>query len=234
MRILSRKASFPFLAASIRRISPSRVQLHSIRSNHSTSAASKFATKRPIFPERLLIYHAGTGRSVFLGCLRVTTIFVFTFFTLVVAPTHLYAENEPLWIAGAVMASGTIPLLTVAYVSSPFVANIHLRLPQFTRYSRDLLFRYSQSLPKDAKLEITTMNFIGKPRVSLVKAADLHAVRERFGMVNYARDTKDINLKRPWWMGRAVRQFGVHGGTPLKDGSGIWDNISRTITKRSN
>lgn len=132
------------------------------------------------------------------------------------------------------MASGTIPLLTVAYVSSPFVANIHLRLPQFTRYSRDLLFRYSQSLPKDAKLEITTMNFIGKPRVSLVKAADLHAVRERFGMVNYARDTKDINLKRPWWMGRAVRLFGVHGGTPLKDGSGIWDNISRTITKRSN
>ena len=54
-----------------------------------------------VFPERLLIYHAGTGRSVFLGCLRVTTIFVFAFFTLVVAPTHLYAENEPLWITGA-------------------------------------------------------------------------------------------------------------------------------------
>ena len=120
MRILSRKAPFPFLVTSIRRISPSRVQLHSIRSNHSTSAASKFATKRPsecnaithrslitlmnpfiVFPERLLIYHAGTGRSVFLGCLRVTTIFVFAFFTLVVAPTHLYAENEPLWITGA-------------------------------------------------------------------------------------------------------------------------------------
>jgi hypothetical protein len=54
-----------------------------------------------VFPERLLIYHAGTGRSVFLGCLRVTTIFVFAFFSLVVAPTHFYAEDEPLWIAGS-------------------------------------------------------------------------------------------------------------------------------------
>jgi hypothetical protein len=131
------------------------------------------------------------------------------------------------------MASGTVPLLTVAYISSPFVANIHLRLPLFARYSRDLLLRYSQSLPKDAKLEITTMNFIGKPRVSLVKAADLHAVKELFGMVNYARDTKEINSKRPWWMGGAVRQFGVHGGTHLKDGNGIWKTIAQNIAKRS-
>ena len=136
-------------------------------------------------------------------------------------------------ICCVVMVSGTVPLLTVAYISSPFVANIHLRLPAFARYSRDLLIRYSQSPPKDAKLEITTMNFIGKPRVSLVKAAELNAVRERFGMVNYARDTKEINSKRPWWMGRAVRQFGVHGGTHLKDGSGIWENIARNIAKRS-
>ena len=132
------------------------------------------------------------------------------------------------------MASGTVPLLTVAYISSPFVANIHLRLPPFARYSRDLLVRYSQNLPKDAKLEITTMNFIGKPRVSLVRAADLNAVKERFGMVNYTRERKEINSKRPWWMGGAVRQFGIHGGTHLKDGSGVWENISRTIAKRSN
>jgi hypothetical protein len=132
------------------------------------------------------------------------------------------------------MVSGTIPLLVVAYVSSPFVANIHLRLPAFARHSSDLLVRYSQNLPKDAKLEITTMNFIGMPRVSLVRAADLRPVKERFGMVNYARDTEELNSKRPWWMGRAVRQFGVHGGTQLKVGGEIWKNISRTLSKRSN
>jgi hypothetical protein len=131
------------------------------------------------------------------------------------------------------MASGTIPLIAVAYISSPFVANIHVRLPPFARNSRDLLVRYSQSLPKDAKLHITTMNFIGKPRVSLVNAADLRPVRERFGLVNYRRDSKELNSKRPWWMGSAVQQFGVHGGTHLKDGSRIWENISRTLQRRS-
>lgn len=130
------------------------------------------------------------------------------------------------------MASGTIPLLSVAYISSPFVANIHLRLPTFARNSRDLLVRYSQNLPKDAKLEITTMNFIGKPRISLIRAADLRPVRERFGLVNYRRDNNDLDSKRPWWMGKAVRQFGVHGGTHLKDGNGIWENVNRGLAKR--
>lgn len=50
------------------------------------------------FPERLLIYHAGTGRTVFVGCLKVTTIFVFAFFALVVTPAHYYATDEPFWI----------------------------------------------------------------------------------------------------------------------------------------
>jgi hypothetical protein len=132
-----------------------------------------------------------------------------------------------------VMVSGTVPMLAVAYISSSFVANIHLRLPAFAQHSRELLIRYSQNLPKDAKLDITTMNFIGKPRINIVRAADLYATRERFGMVNYVRDTKELNSKRPWWLGRAVRQFGVHGGTPIKNGSGIWENIARTIGRRS-
>src|SRR4051812_21283042 len=52
------------------------------------------------YPTRLLIYHSGTGRTVFLGCLKVTTIFIFAFFSLVVAPAHFYAEEEqPKWVA---------------------------------------------------------------------------------------------------------------------------------------
>lgn len=38
---------------------------------------------------------------MFLGCLKVTTIFIFVFFTLVVAPAHYYAEDEPEWVAPA-------------------------------------------------------------------------------------------------------------------------------------
>ena len=125
-------------------------------------------------------------------------------------------------------------MVFVTYIASPFVANIHLRLPRYARNSRQLLTRYWQTLPKDAKLDITTMNWIGKPRVSLVNVSDLKHVKQRFGMVNYIRDTKELNLKRPWWMGKAVKQFGVHGGTKIKDGSGIWEAIAKNVAKRSN
>ena len=49
----------------------------------------------------MIIFHAGTTRTVFLGCLKVTTIFLFTFFSVVVAPTHFYAADQPAWIAPA-------------------------------------------------------------------------------------------------------------------------------------
>ena len=131
------------------------------------------------------------------------------------------------------MLSGIVPVVFVAYITSPFVAHIHLRLPPFARYSREMAVRYSQTLPKDAKLELTTVNFIGMPRVTRVNVSDLHLVKDRFGIVNYIRDTKDLNSKRPWWMGSAIRQFGVYGGVRIPQGNGVWENIARTIAKTS-
>ena len=124
-------------------------------------------------------------------------------------------------------------MAAVAYLTSPFVANIHLKLPPFARYSRELVQRYSQALPKDAKLEFTTMNFIGMPRTTRVNVSELAPAKERFGLVNYVRDTKELGSKRSWWMGRVTRQFAVHGGTRIAKGAGVWENISKTIEKRS-
>jgi hypothetical protein len=36
--------------------------------------------------------------------LKVTTIFVFSFFCLVVGPAHFYADDQPKWVAGAGMS----------------------------------------------------------------------------------------------------------------------------------
>jgi hypothetical protein len=60
------------------------------------------------------VYHAGTGRTVFLGCLKVTTIFIFSFFCLVIAPAHFYAEEEPKWVAGA----GVFPMFIFSFPKS--------------------------------------------------------------------------------------------------------------------
>ena len=54
-----------------------------------------------VYPERLLIYHAGTGKTVFIGCLKITTIFLFSFSCLVIAPSFYYDPQEPSWIAAA-------------------------------------------------------------------------------------------------------------------------------------
>ena len=122
-------------------------------------------------------------------------------------------------------------MVFVAYTTGPFVTYIHLRVPAFARHSREMLMRYSKSLPKDAELDITTMNFIGKPRVTRVKVAELYPVQERFGFANYARATEEINSKRPWGMGKPVRQFGVHSGRSRIMGSEIWDYITKRMPK---
>ncbi|KAL5327655.1 hypothetical protein ACEPPN_005356 [Leptodophora sp. 'Broadleaf-Isolate-01'] len=202
------------------------------RLSSTVAPAPKPGVRKARFPERLIIYHAGTGRTVFLGCLKVTTIFICAFFCAVMAPTHFYSE-ESNWVAAGVMVSGLVPVSVVAYISSPFVTYIHLRLPIFARQSQEMLLRYSKSLPKNAELDITTMNFIGKPRVARVKVGDLRAVKERFGFANYCRDTKLLNSKRSWWMGKAVRQFGVTNEKSGVMGGEVWENVAKGIAKNS-
>jgi hypothetical protein len=131
----------------------------------------------------------------------------------------------------SVMLSGIIPMVTVAYISGPFVNYIHLRLPAFAQGSREMLLRYSKKLSRDAEIDITTMNFIGKPRVTRMKVTDLYPVKERLGMANYARDTTKINAERPWWMGKVVRQFGVHSGRSKVMGGEIWRNVESVLQK---
>lgn len=51
-------------------------------------------------PERILIYHGGTGPTMFLGMLRLTSIFLFGVSCLVVAPAFAAAEY-PWYLAPA-------------------------------------------------------------------------------------------------------------------------------------
>lgn len=66
-----------------------------------------------MYPERLVIYHAGTGKTTFLACLKLTTIFTFAFFGLVATPGYL-AADEPLW-----KASGSMSQIALAPAFKP-------------------------------------------------------------------------------------------------------------------
>ncbi|CAL3970340.1 unnamed protein product [Diplocarpon coronariae] len=229
-RIAPRKVLFGRPIHRIIRSQPLAGRFQCLRLKTTSTAGPKPASSAKRFPERLIIYHAGTGRTVFLGCLKVTTIFICAFFCAVMAPTHFCAD-EPKWVAAAVMVSGLVPVTVVGYISAPFVTYIHLRLPAFARHSREMLFRYSKSLPATAELDITTMNFVGKPRVARVKIADICPVRQRLGFANYARDTGKLDAKRPWYGRRAVGQFGVHNEKSGIMGGEVWENVARCIAK---
>ena len=51
------------------------------------------------YPERILIYHTGTARTVYLGFVKITTLFLFAFSSLIVAPRFYYSPDEPNWTA---------------------------------------------------------------------------------------------------------------------------------------
>ncbi|CAK7232971.1 hypothetical protein SCUCBS95973_008438 [Sporothrix curviconia] len=135
-------------------------------------------------PERLLIYHAGTGRTTFLACLKVTTLFGLAFFAFLVAPAYIIAE-KPWWQVLGIVVCGVVPFAVASYTSSPFVVFIHLRLPAYARHpDRELLRRFVRNPPAGMQLDITTMNGVGRPRLATVTVSDLVPAHERMGIVN--------------------------------------------------
>ncbi|KPM45966.1 hypothetical protein AK830_g670 [Neonectria ditissima] len=216
---------------------PSRVEDELKR---QARAAAKSGSGHAI-PERLIIYHAGTGRTTFLAMVKVTTLFLGAFFCFVVAPGYVKAE-KPVWETAGIALCGIIPIFFVAAVTSPFVTHIHIHLPAYARTSQPILERFVRTLPPTTQLTLTTMSAIAKPRYSSLQAGDLAPVRRRFGLVNYVRDTAAENARRSWYMFRAVGKFHIQEKGPVrrvryetkkdKVDRWIWDAVKERIDKR--
>ncbi|KAF0326633.1 hypothetical protein GQ607_006251 [Colletotrichum asianum] len=187
----------------------------------TTPTASKPATASPgstpqLLPERLLVYQAGTGRIGFVAGLKITTIFVAAVFALVWEPAMLRSDDVSVAQITAASTCALIPFAYVAYFSAPFVTHVFLRLPPAARSSRALLERYVRALPATAQLEVGTLGLAGRPRATLVSAADLRAVpadagfREtRARLVTHTRDVADLMARKKWYHYRPVSLFGL-------------------------
>ncbi|KAK4193290.1 hypothetical protein QBC35DRAFT_446436 [Podospora australis] len=187
------------------------------------------------YPERLIIYHAGTGRITFLACLKLTTLFVFGFFGLIAVPSSITA-GEPLYWTASLLACGIIPVVYVAYFTSPFVAHIHLHLPPFARWSRPILEKFVKTAPPNTKIDITTMSLIGKPRVSSMMLSDIKPAKSRLGLVNYARDTTLADKGRKWWRFKAVGEFSIqetHVDLKKIKTGWAWKELAEQIHKKA-
>ncbi|KAI2603777.1 uncharacterized protein GGS25DRAFT_505421 [Hypoxylon fragiforme] len=183
------------------------------------------------YSERFCLYHAGTPRITFLGYLKLSTIFLFVFFGLVVTPAYYDKEGFSLTVLRT-SVTAIAPLIFVQYSTSPFVSCIHVRLPGIARRSEEALRRYLQGLSADAELAITTTSLIAKPRVSYVRLRDLQPVRRRFGIVSLSRDPTAENAARKWYMFRAVRDFNtqLNAAPPVP---WAWDIVMGIIKRQS-
>ncbi|OCK79040.1 hypothetical protein K432DRAFT_78871 [Lepidopterella palustris CBS 459.81] len=95
-------------------------------------------SSKPIYPSRLLIYHAGTQKTTFISFWKVTSFFLFGISCGLLAPRFFYAhdESQPVLKAIGVMCLGAIPLLILGVATAPFVNSISLHIPQHARRSR--------------------------------------------------------------------------------------------------
>lgn len=184
---------------------------------------------KTLYPERLLVYHAGTGKTVFLGCLKVTTVFLFIFSTLFLAPAYFQMGGWPL--TSAILVGGAVPMVFVGYITSPFVTYIHMRLPIYARRSKDILIRFVRTLSPEAELDVTTMTYFGMPGITRLKAGELRPAKKRFGVVNFVR-VPPPSHKPAWWR-KDVRDFFVGPGQiggRIRE-MDVWDEILNAIKR---
>lgn len=50
-----------------------------------------------VYPEHLVVYHAGAARSVFVGFLKINTIFLCAFSCFVIVPSFYLSPERPNW-----------------------------------------------------------------------------------------------------------------------------------------
>ncbi|EEH46968.2 uncharacterized protein PADG_03066 [Paracoccidioides brasiliensis Pb18] len=165
------------------------------------TAPSKSSKHEGIKLEKVLIYHAGSGKIAFIGVMRITTILIFSVSCLVVAPAFYYSEDLPWYIVPAIVVGGSIPMLFVLYTTAPFVNFIYLSIPRAAQRTRQRAQSYLKDVPRNAVLNIETMKFNFYFRKTQVVLSDLILGRSMFRPVNLINTNP---MPQPWWKGNNV------------------------------
>ncbi|KAJ5362574.1 hypothetical protein N7541_003418 [Penicillium brevicompactum] len=183
-------------------------------------------------PERILVYYGGTGRAIFLGTLRISTVLLFGAACLIVAPECAVADY-PWYSVPGVIAAGALPMLFVSYTAAPYVNFIHLALPAFARKSREAAAQYAKELPPTAVLYLTSMRFNTIPRQTTVRIGDLVPTKDVLRPVTF----QNLNpMPHRWWQGKTPTQFYTDASSkPGRQTSAffpeLWNDIYQHIQK---
>ncbi|KAJ4383813.1 hypothetical protein N0V86_000656 [Didymella sp. IMI 355093] len=161
-------------------------------------AAAKHSEKDRMYKSRLLIYDAGDTRTTWVSFWKAMALLQFGTTLVFAVPPLWNNENQPdpnLRKAQAILVGvlGTIPTLTMAYVTAPFVHQVFLQIPEHARRSRHNLLLFARSLNNPAtsastantKLEFVTLRIFPFRKNTTAFLHELRALpSKRFRLAN--------------------------------------------------
>ena len=143
-------------------------------------------------------------------------------------------------------AIGFVPLAFVATLVKPIVTSTWIHLPTRARLDKQILMRWIKTVPlREIKMELVTISFTGKPRVTYCSLAELRPVGvnvlssngltprkakggfwyTKFGLVNWERDITEAQKKRKWWYFKPIGKFGIHWRYTVRNFPDVWKEL---------
>ncbi|KAL6712371.1 hypothetical protein ACN47E_000248 [Coniothyrium glycines] len=151
----------------------------------AAKAVGKTVEKEQQYKSRLLIYDAGDARTTWISFWKAMALLQFGTTLVFGVPPLWNNTNQPdpnvrKFQAILVGVLGTIPTLTLAYMTAPFVHQIFLQIPEYARGSRVNLMHFARSLQNsprktaNTKIEFVTLRIFPFRKTT---AAFIHELR---------------------------------------------------------
>ncbi|OWY45814.1 hypothetical protein AA0117_g10178 [Alternaria alternata] len=224
----------------------------------SSKSAAKTVEKERKYKSRLLIYDAGDARTTWISFWKAMALLQFGTTLVFGVPPLWNNTNQPdervrKMQAITVGVLGTIPTLTLAYLTAPFVHQVFLQIPEHARRSRSDLIRFATSLrtnpnqTANTKLEFVTLRIFPFRKHTTAFLHELRALPpKRFRLANIELPKSDAWAQRQREkgivkrMGEVVREprfkFYVKEGRlyTMKTGvPGVWEEVAKRIQEQT-
>ncbi|KAF2877166.1 hypothetical protein BDV95DRAFT_625188 [Massariosphaeria phaeospora] len=176
----------------------------------------------------------------------------FTVTAVWAVPVLYKNENQPdpnvrLLQAIGVAVLSAVPMVTMSYLTAPFVATIHLRVPPTAAYTREALISFARNPPPSTLLEFTTLRIFPARKLTTTYLSELRALapqRGRFANIELPKTKAwhDRQKQKGFWervfqmMNEPRFKFYVKEGqsyTIRTRVPGVWEGVAGAIQQQT-
>ncbi|KAF2000300.1 hypothetical protein P154DRAFT_620398 [Amniculicola lignicola CBS 123094] len=226
------------------------------RSNFSTSPILRqvAGTGERRYPRDLVIYQAGDLRTSWLAMWKAVCMLQFGTVLVFITPRFYNNKeqqpNKAIRVTESILITliaGVLPMLTLTYLTSPFVKRIHMQIPSHATTSRQALAAFTSSLPPTTRLRFVTLRAYPIEKTTTVQLSELRAMnpkRTRFANIERIKGEiwKQGEVGKRWWektldiLGEPRWLFHVKEGRAYTISTGVpgvWDDVAAHIKRQS-